>query len=519
MKNIRNLMKWSFIAYFIPTFLLGSCVTQRAVTSYNELIPGGNGAVLVQPRWEYEETGASKAMPYILGAAGGAAGYLLTPEPPPKPTVVTTGSSQKPEEGDPRFTNGLIGAVAGYLLPLAVKMYLVKEKKKNYVPTEKDAKKWLEFYNKQNDHTAGNAYQLYRNQPSTLSLIMMPKDLMPKDPKTAILPTDNPLPHINIAPLVFFDNQIFPSFVISTSTTEFKEYSGALGIVLSSTYAGLPIKYEIECVDKRFFDKIQGEYITQNTGKSETISPHIPWKYEVLQKQITSTPIGVYFRIYDRNGAKKEVLENIQLRSINDCLYYYVDKEKDKALSLQFMFAAYVNEEHPKIDELLKEGMNKKYIDSWGGGALETPQVKAIWRVLKDKGIKYSSITTVPDSEKSKVRSQAVRQFSDAINNKQANCVDGTIVFASILRKIGISPFLVLIPGHAFLGYYGRDSEDSKEMKMFFLETTMLGSKATFEDAMKQGMYNVVEAAEKKQHIEKIDISKYREIVKPLGTY
>lgn len=35
----------------------------------------------------------------------------------------------------------------------------------------------------------------------------------------------------------------------------------------------------------------------------------------------------------------------------------------------------------------------------------------------------------------------------------QANCVDGRVLFASILRKIDIAPALVLIPGHMFLAF------------------------------------------------------------------
>jgi hypothetical protein len=69
------------------------------------------------------------------------------------------------------------------------------------------------------------------------------------------------------------------------------------------------------------------------------------------------------------------------------------------------------------------------------------------------------------------VFSQRVRPFEVSLNTSQANCVDGTVLFASILRAIKIEPILVGIPGHMFLGYY----KDSKKENYSFLETTMLG--------------------------------------------
>jgi hypothetical protein len=50
--------------------------------------------------------------------------------------------------------------------------------------------------------------------------------------------------------------------------------------------------------------------------------------------------------------------------------------------------------------------------------------------------------------------------------------VDGSVLFASVLRQIGIEPILVLVPGHMFMGFY----LDPECTKPEFLETTMMGS-------------------------------------------
>jgi hypothetical protein len=212
------------------------------------------------------------------------------------------------------------------------------------------------------------------------------------------------------------------------------------------------------------------------------------------------------------------------------------------------MFAAYVNEEHPMTDVILGEALKANAVSSFKGyqGSTEDVdnQVFAVWRALQNRGIKYSSITGGVGSDDN-VFSQPVRLFEDAITNSQANCIDGTVVFASFLRKIQIDPFLVLMPGHAYLGYYTKASFDNGKQLSFlerepkFLETTMIGSKDLskfktdeakneiskyqFDLAISQGMVNfrnnlngILDTKEMKRYLF-IDIENARKTVKPLG--
>jgi hypothetical protein len=98
-------------------------------------------------------------------------------------------------------------------------------------------------------------------------------------------------------------------------------------------------------------------------------------------------------------------------------------------------------------------------------------EVFAIWNVMQRQDMKYSSITT-PSGESKSVFSQHVRFLDEAVQNSQANCVDGTVLFGSILYKLGIYPVLVKIPGHMFLGFY----TDSQRQHRSFLETTLIGA-------------------------------------------
>ena len=64
----------------------------------------------------------------------------------------------------------------------------------------------------------------------------------------------------------------------------------------------------------------------------------------------------------------------------------------------------------------------------------------------------------------------------------QANCVDGSVLMASVLKKIEIKTCLVLVPGHCYLAFYSKEPE--KGGKLYGVETTLLGSKKTLNDAI-----------------------------------
>lgn len=51
--------------------------------------------------------------------------------------------------------------------------------------------------------------------------------------------------------------------------------------------------------------------------------------------------------------------------------------------------------------------------------------------------------------------------------------MDGSVLFASLLRKIGIEPFLVVEPEHCYVGFY----LDEKGEQPIVLETTLIGAK------------------------------------------
>lgn len=283
--------------------------------------------------------------------------------------------------------------------------------------------------------------------------------------------------NLSWTPVTKFDNHIFPSFVIGWANykgQKDEDMGSSLGFKINTSLSNVVLKWEIECADKNFFSVDSG-YINCDLLKSGNyFMPKINWNYRFLTKHQSNAPVNLYFRLTDPNtGAKVEKLVNINLRSINDCLIAY------NGTKYHYLFASYVNEDHPEIDKILKDMLKTKMIDAvlgyQMGPAYVDMQVAALWKVLHDKGFQYSSITgNSGNSEGKGVFSQTVRTFDKSLKTSQANCVDGTVLFASILKKIGIRPILVTVPGHCFLGYYANDTTTSN---IQFLETTMMASK------------------------------------------
>ena len=87
--------------------------------------------------------------------------------------------------------------------------------------------------------------------------------------------------------------------------------------------------------------------------------------------------------------------------------------------------------------------------------------------------MRYSDITTTA-AESESVYCQHVRLLDETINNNQANCVDGSVLFASVLRKVGIEAYLVMVPRHCYLAF----ALDEKGEKIVALETTLMQSAA-----------------------------------------
>lgn len=290
-------------------------------------------------------------------------------------------------------------------------------------------------------------------------------------------------------PFAGMDAQVFPSFVVSTATLRLPQEEteendprslgaamGFIGVTLDRVPAGSRLKVEVKPNAIMEASVFEGR-AAAGSGEYE-IYPKLNYKYDALLAWRQPMPLNIVMETFVDGVSLGIRSQTVTVRSINDCPFAILADEDsdDDDLDLSWMFAAYVNENHPWVDTLTREALASKILDAFTGyqadsGEEVLRQVYAIWHTLQKRGMRYSDISQ-SSAESDVVISQHVRLFDESVNAQQANCVDGTVVFAAVLRKIGIEPYLVFLPGHVFLAF---DLDEEGE-QTFGLETTMMGS-------------------------------------------
>ena len=276
---------------------------------------------------------------------------------------------------------------------------------------------------------------------------------------------------------------IFPSSILSVATTDAQVIVPADSMFVGNPKSCIAVKVRsakaysrvrIEVAETPFFSRSVSEFVLARPRTEYTIYPDIIWNYEALKNNNQAEPVSVAVKVEMNDKDLGQRVRTFSVRSINECLLGYVTNGT-KFHDTGIFFAAYVNEENPMIDKLLREALNTRIVNrflGYQGGNAEVvdKQVYALWNVLQKRNFRYSSVSNTSLSS-NVVFSQRVRTFDDALESSQINCVDGSVLFASLLRAINIEPILVRTPGHMFVGYY----TDAGRKNMNFLETTMIG--------------------------------------------
>jgi hypothetical protein len=150
-------------------------------------------------------------------------------------------------------------------------------------------------------------------------------------------------------------------------------------------------------------------------------------------------------------------------------------------LDMTKYLGAFVTPNAPSVMKFVRIAVDKhpqKRLVGYQGDENEvTSQVRAIYEALATSGVKYvnSIIDFTPEAGSA---TQRVRLARESVENTSANCIDGTVLMASLLEAVSLNPAIVLVPGHAFLAWEAwRNSS-----KWRYVETTMI-SIAPFEDA------------------------------------
>jgi hypothetical protein len=249
---------------------------------------------------------------------------------------------------------------------------------------------------------------------------------------------------------------------------------GLLGVVVMADEDETSIAVEIEAPG--IIEASHWSGVLERANTNYTIFPSLKFNFKALIGNTQTIPLAVTYRVWLGEDDVDEHTINMTLRSINDCPRIII-YDKDNIENLSYMFAAYVNEQHPFVDKILRESLEKGVVESFDGyqsGDVESVirQVYSIWDALSRRDVRYSSITASAAVNQMAI-SQHVRFIDQSINNAQANCVDGSALMASLLRKVEIETALILVPGHCYLAF----ALDPEGKRWMGLETTLIGKR------------------------------------------
>jgi len=293
------------------------------------------------------------------------------------------------------------------------------------------------------------------------------------------------------------------------SATFYYEGSPYAAIALSGVRKG--DRFKVTISGDRFIKASKFEFIAKKDDAFVEVGPNTLFDYEALNKLRQSVPFNVTYTVQRGDEPPRTESETWIAHQINDCQIscanLYLNKKGEitaKPFDASFAFAGYVNENHPWIDNLLKDALATGLCRNFSGyqegeeGVLR--QVNAIWTALQKRGISYSSIANFTASGGNSY--QHVRFIDESITSSQANCIDGSVIFASVLRKIGLNVSLILVPGHAYVAVLKDDGSEY----IFGIETTMVGG-STLEKAIDYATESGPQAINK--IYEKIDDEKH----------
>jgi hypothetical protein len=216
------------------------------------------------------------------------------------------------------------------------------------------------------------------------------------------------------------------------------------------------------------------------------VNVRVKWNFKALRQCTQVHPVNITWSLSVDGKQLPSQTRTVLVQPVDVMPLSYTSPSGLEIDCTHFL-AAYANEDHPMLDGILKEALDTGVVPRFDGMGSRDPnqvflQVFAIWWTLQKRGIVYSNIAEPVIPGNAVFTSQRIRFFDDVIQSRQANCIDGTLVLASLLRRIGLQPLICLVPGHAFLGFY----LDGSRQNVGYLETTALNNRSVYVEAVKR---------------------------------
>jgi hypothetical protein len=167
--------------------------------------------------------------------------------------------------------------------------------------------------------------------------------------------------------------------------------------------------------------------------------------------------------------------QSVLLLSRNTSFNSVIDPQTGLPPDLVRYYGAWVTPHIEPIQALLRRAAEltpEQQIWGYQGDPDVVPrQVEALYNALKVVGITYVN-SVIDFGAGPGLLTQRTRLPRESLKHRVANCIDGTVLFASLLESASLHAGIVLVPGHAFVSWEKWPGTDQWD----YLETTMIAT-------------------------------------------
>lgn len=208
-------------------------------------------------------------------------------------------------------------------------------------------------------------------------------------------------------------------------------------------------------------------------GQRYQLRPRLIWDRARLTELHETTNEPLQLTLTDADGEESRRIE-ARLHPLDEALYFARDGAE--RVDLSWIFAAYADPRDAAVEALLERARRAHAglrFDGYATGSADAvlAQTFALWEALHSHGVRYAEedpgVARGP-----RLWSQRVRRHGEVWSERRANCLDGSLLIAAALERLGIDSTLLLVPRHALLAVHTRADGTAP----VFVETTALGT-------------------------------------------
>lgn len=266
-----------------------------------------------------------------------------------------------------------------------------------------------------------------------------------------------------------FDNNLYPSLLLSFAAAD-PEYTRCVTVSVHGAVKGRAYQVAVQSA------LLEQPSVTTVTAADDhfSVRPALAWNFAALRAVTQLRPENLAATVTS-DTETASALATCMVHPINEAVSRILDPDTGEWVDLSVCFAAYVNEDHPWINQILQEASARDGLARFSGYELGPEsvvrQMRAVWDALAARGLTYVDLATTSSAVPG-VATQYVRFLDQSVRDQGANCVDASVLLASIFRRIGLRPVLIFRPGHCLIAVY----DAAQGGQLIGVETTLLNS-------------------------------------------